>query len=470
MLFADLSLSEVAARDGDFHYGNVPPEIRLEATVSSGIDPTTELPRVLEIIASVCDEFGTTFTYNNIQANESPSRPESLPGVLGRVLLISIHGVPSDFDVDESVLMSQIKIFSAEHIDTMSYEEGGENTQPILLAFRSNASDDEDAESIIQKEIADYGLRDVIHQSTVEGVDKDSFVPSTHIEIDGAMVQTISSPSATHFDTSSVLVFDNLVSESLRGRLLNVIKGNPEYYSELEDGWDDTELGPNPKRWVRGGLMDVVGDSSAENNYTADGNCWGLTDEAIIDICFNEHSAIAEFESILSQLFSDFIVSRLPEAVLGECVSSLTGNAPTHGDIFDYHIDADPLQVPPSPWADVFGRYPNRSNGKPRFMSCLLYLNDEWNGKEWEAPTKFLDPPTQQTYEVMPAPGRCVLMDQDISHQVVAPSLEAGKRPRYSLVWKLILHPKRLEQNMKDLTGGRSWPDPIVIGSAMLSS
>eukprot|EP01082_Thalassiosira_pseudonana_P002207 g1999.t1 g1999 contig11:501762-503174(+) len=470
MLFADLSLSEVAARDGDFHYGNVPPEIRLEATVSSGIDPTTELPRVLEIIASVCDEFGTTFTYNNIQANESPSRPESLPGVLGRVLLISIHGVPSDFDVDESVLMSKIKIFLPSILTACPMGREGKTLSLYCLRFDQMLPMTRmlrvSFKRRLQTMVCEMSFTKVLLKALTRTL---SFLQ--HILKSMGQWYKLSHRRLQHISTqSSVLVFDNLVSESLRGRLLNVIKGNPEYYSELEDGWDDTELGPNPKRWVRGGLMDVVGDSSAENNYTADGNCWGLTDEAIIDICFNEHSAIAEFESILSQLFSDFIVSRLPEAVLGECVSPLTGNAPTHGDIFDYHIDADPLQVPPSPWADVFGRYPNRSNGKPRFMSCLLYLNDEWNGKEWEAPTKFLDPPTQQTYEVMPAPGRCVLMDQDISHQVVAPSLEAGKRPRYSLVWKLILHPKQSEQNMKDLTGGRSWPDPKVIGSAMLSS
>jgi hypothetical protein len=280
------------------------------------------------------------------------------------------------------------------------------------------------------------------------------------------MIQTFDSPGDLHFDTSSVIVLDNLVSESLRQRLLNVVKGLPEDYANDDDQWNDAEFGPNPDRWERGGLVDIVAsDTEQDKDDAVDGSCWGLTPEAIQDLCFNRHSAITEFESTLSQLFTDFTVTRLPEAVFGDSISPLTANAPTNGDSFDYHIDADPLQVPPSPWSDVFGRYPNRSRGKPRFVSCLLYLNEEWE-KEWGAPTRFLDPPTQEEVDIRPKPGRCVVMDQDISHTVVAPNVVAGKRPRYSLVWKLILHPKQVDQDMTDLSCGRSWPKPQIVGSA----
>jgi hypothetical protein len=379
-----------------------------------------------------------------------------------------VHGVPDNFDVGDTELISQIKIYASEQIDgVLSY--GEEQSQPILLAFR-NANSDDSVEDVILKEISDYGLKDAITRSVEEIVcpsddsDQSTFLPSKHIEIDGAFVQTIDSPGQTHFDTSSIIVFDNLVSPSLRKRLLNVVKGNSE---ESKDDWDEAEYGPNPNRWERGGLIDVANDVESEEPKP-DGTCWGLSEDAIEDICFNHHPAIAEFESKLSQVFSDFVVSRLPEAVFGDCISPLTANAPTHGDTFHYHIDADSLQVPPSPWADVFGRYPNRSRGKPRFVSCLLYLNDIWE-PNWGAPTRFLDPPTQETVDIMPMPGRCVIMDQDISHSVVPPTVEAGKRPRYSLVWKLILHPRNSEQNMKQLSCGRVWPDPIVIGSAQQS-
>ena len=151
----------------------------------------------------------------------------------------------------------------------------------------------------------------------------------------------------------------------------------------------------------------------------------------------------------------------------------MTANAPTNGDVFGYHIDADPNITPSSPWTDVYGRYPNRAAGKPRFMSCLIYLDEEWDGDEWGAPTRFVDVPTEDiddlnVYDVKAYPGRCIIMDQDIGHSVVAPNAAAGKRARYSLVWKLILHPKTVGQDMKQLAGGRKsfWPETEYFGSA----
>ena len=106
-------------------------------------------------------------------------------------------------------------------------------------------------------------------------------------------------------------------------------------------------------------------------------------------------------------------------------------------------------------------------------MSCLIYLNDEWDGDLWGAPTRFVDVPTddeldRKVYDVTACPGRCIIMDQDIGHTVVAPIAAAGKRPRYSLVWKLILHPKTTGQDMKQLAGGRKslWPETEYFGSA----
>jgi hypothetical protein len=106
-----------------------------------------------------------------------------------------------------------------------------------------------------------------------------------------------------------------------------------------------------------------------------------------------------------------------------------------------------------APWTDVFGRYFNRVDGKPRFISCLIYLNDSWDQESFGAPTRFFDPPTEEVYEVFPRPGRVVFMDQDITHTVVAPKNAAGKRPRYSLVWKLVLHPRKEGQVMKEPFG-----------------
>ena len=47
-----------------------------------------------------------------------------------------------------------------------------------------------------------------------------------------------------------------------------------------------------------------------------------------------------------------------------------------------------------------------------------------------------------EVLEVQPSPGRVLLMDQDITHAVTSPQPEAGDRPRYSLVLKLVMHPR----------------------------
>jgi hypothetical protein len=50
-------------------------------------------------------------------------------------------------------------------------------------------------------------------------------------------------------------------------------------------------------------------------------------------------------------------VTRLPSATLGDAVLPIAANAPTAADegAFDWHIDADPNLLPPSPWTDYYG-------------------------------------------------------------------------------------------------------------------
>jgi hypothetical protein len=71
-----------------------------------------------------------------------------------------------------------------------------------------------------------------------------------------------------------------------------------------------------------------------------------------------------------------------------------------------------------------------------------VYLNgpQPWT-PGMDAETLFLDPGTGTGVFVRPAPGRVLLMDQDVLHRVSTPSQSAGK-PRYSLVLKLCFYPK----------------------------
>eukprot|EP00977_Amphora_coffeiformis_P010812 scaffold2536_cov169-Amphora_coffeaeformis.AAC.5 len=284
-----------------------------------------------------------------------------------------------------------------------------------------------------------------------------SLTPTAVVQVDGALIQEPGRAEPT-WDTSSILVFDGLVHPDLRRRLAQVVGGDKGL-----SGCHD----PDPRRWERDGLSDRLDGDDSDPASSSSSSSYGLTYEAIQDLCFQHHDAIQEMETILSDLFPQFMVTRLPEAVFGESVSPLTANAPVAGDTFDYHIDADPYMTPPSLWTDVYGRYPNRSHGKPRFVSFLVYLNDEWR-KEWGGPTRFLDVATDTEYSVTPEPGRCVFMDQDVTHSVTAPV--GGNRPRYSLVWKLVLHPRQANQDMRDLAGGRAWPEPTLLGSARRST
>ena len=70
----------------------------------------------------------------------------------------------------------------------------------------------------------------------------------------------------------------------------------------------------------------------------------------------------------------------------------------------------------------------------------MIYLSPDWR-PEWGATTRFLDVSARQVLETRPAPGRVVLLDQDVVHRVSAPTAAAGRRARFSLVLKLVVHP-----------------------------
>lgn len=69
-----------------------------------------------------------------------------------------------------------------------------------------------------------------------------------------------------------------------------------------------------------------------------------------------------------------------------------------------------------SPWRDAFGSYMNRTPGKPRFVTLLLYLDADWPN-EFDGETLFMDCATSTGVFVRPKLGRAILMDQDITHR-----------------------------------------------------
>ena len=103
----------------------------------------------MEIIASVChDEYGLPIDIDIDDIQIIPSIIDSIPGVLGRVLLINVCGVPSsiNFDVEENELISQLKIDLCERIDIEL--QSNNIKQPILLAFQAYSYDTSDNNTI----------------------------------------------------------------------------------------------------------------------------------------------------------------------------------------------------------------------------------------------------------------------------------------------------------------------------------
>ena len=494
---------------------------QVEAILSSGVN-SNDISLIVEIISQECQELGIVSSSSNMISimspaplvSENPNAQLSSPvGTLGRVIICRVsETIPHDIleDLEEGICEQMDWLLCTDDDDkdtdnVVDHPDSPFLNEAVFISFQRDSNvpadllmhdDDIYIQQFVTAKIEEYvrehkmvkPLIRMDEKGTKKGKDDASLIPSIHVEMDGGYVTYPFDASSPLWDSSSLLVFDNLVNNDLRKRLLDVVVGS-------DSDQYDVQNGPDPNRWVRGGLLDVPdadadeseddidhhnnGGNDNDNDTTNDsdddstGAGWGLSDEGLEEICFQTHDAVQEMESILSNLFPDFIVSRLPEVVLGCYVTPMTANAPTAGDVFNYHIDADPNVTPSSPWTDIYGRYPNRAAGKPRFMSCLLYLNNEWDSKKWGAPTRFVDVPTADvddlcTYDVQVSPGRCIIMDQDIGHTVVAPFAAAGKRPRYSLVWKLILHPKIEGQDMKNLAGRRKdmWPDTEYFGSA----
>ena len=453
-------------------------------------DGTNEIELLQDAVINTLYQYSTDDSKeSNISVKVHCVKEESLEeecdalgvhGVLGRVALLDISNLMSSvgISIDDgsrlslNTVMDGIKITISSYVD--EYVQEGLFNQPILLSLTSTRISLEATNySKLRNKLVDHICDEVkLHRLCFPIIGENEqesglprtprkalgISPSFHAKLDGAWVDS-------EWDTSDIYVFDYYLNDSLKRDLRQVLLN--ECGSTNNALWDDSQ-GPNPSRWERGGLDDTFFEGSVDKS---EGSCWGLTADAVDDICFGNHNAIRKFEQQLCYMFPGFKVCKLPESVFGQSISPMTGNAATSIDTFSWHIDADPALVPPSPWADIYGRYPNRKRGKPRFVSCLIYVNDDWSIQKYGAPTRFLDPPTGQELDIDPVPGRILIMDQDITHSVVAPKSAAGMKPRYSLVWKLILHPLCNNQDMtlfcmKDA----GYPDVEYVGSAVTKS
>jgi hypothetical protein len=354
---------------------------------AAGLD-IAEQNHVLKVIESNVKEWlDETLLSTDIMT--FPAATDVLPGATGRVLQLLAKDLVSADECEElAVALSQA-------LDDSLYDPETPLNQPILVSVTNDNVPP--VEAILQQYVDQYRLKETIFQAKANNQQRNAMIPTAYVSMDGCYCQDPWDMNKKFLDTSSLCVFDGLVDKKLVTELRTVLLGTD---------WND-ENGPNPEVWEQAGLTDlpsVSSDASKQSNQS-----FGLSQQAIDRLCNLQHPALEEFERRLALAFPDFYLTRMPEAVLGATISPLTANAPVAGQSFDWHIDADPNLAPPSPWTDVFGRYPNRARGKPRFVSCLVYLNDIWDYDNWGAPTRVIDVATDTAYEIEVKPGRVVL-------------------------------------------------------------
>lgn len=262
-------------------------------------------------------------------------------------------------------------------------------------------------------------------------------------------------------DEGHLVVLDGLLPPEERQQLLDWLTSSGHNHS-----------GPPPQDKWEMSCVDRPGDQET----------WGLQVDVLSLLRERPPAPVVALQARLAALYPEYTVCHMPAQQISDSggadpdsdtpLSSFVGNAVMPGDPCHWHLDADPSAIPPhSPWIHNFGYYHNREPHRPLFVSVLLYLNDAW-AEDFHAETLFLDPETQLGLFVRPAPGRVVLMDQDVAHRISAPSRQAPG-PRYSLVWKLVLVPKATPGAGADdgtttlLSICRpEWGEPVRIGSA----
>ena len=242
-----------------------------------------------------------------------------------------------------------------------------------------------------------------------------------------------------------VVVLDGLVSNTIRSELLGVLLG--EDSAETTDG-------------ARSGGRTRAADAPPSGRWertTVDGEglprTWGLRPALLRRLESHPPACVLEVQSRLARLYPEYHIGRLcpsavqPSGVAGGltdegsyCCTAFVANAAVYGNHFQWHVDADPASLPPSRWLAAHGDYANGTAGKPLLVSLLVYLDAHWQ-REWDAETLFLNDDRGVGLLVQPRPARAVLMHADVLHRVSTPSLGA-RRPRYSLVWKLVFVPK----------------------------
>lgn len=303
------------------------PTVRVAAVC--GLD-SLEMNLAAEIVQHSCHALGFGCDLDKALLLPAANASQKMLGPTGRIVVLQF---PSQVEQDTLEALNEM---IAARVDQDLYSDSPRLQDPFFLRFELNHDEEEDMPSsmsaIIEQAVQEGELRVPLDNqaSDSSAMKSISFLPSQVVQVDGAWIQEPNNQNDDHartWDTSSIHVFDGLVSPNLRKRLAQVIGGGKDLMGKHV---------PDPARWERGGLSDKLldvcnnNDDDDTSSTASSSSSYGLTYEAIEEVCYRPHDAIQEMESIISNLFPDFIVTRLPEAVFGLAVSPLTANGKFH--------------------------------------------------------------------------------------------------------------------------------------------
>ena len=294
------------------------PTVRVAAACSFD---SLEMNLVTDIVQLSCHALGFGCDLDKaLLLPAAAAASQKIHGPTGRIVVLQF---PSQVEQDT---LEALNDMIAARVDQDLYSDSPRLQDPFFLRFELNHDDEEDVSSsmsaIIEQAVQEGELRVPLENRASDNNDMESssFLPSQVVQVDGAWIQEPNNQNDDHtrtWDTSSIHVFDGLVSPDLRKQLAQVIGGGKDLTGKHV---------PDPARWERGGLSDKLLDVFDDDSSSSSSSSYGLTSEAIEELCFQPHDAITEMESIISKLFPDFIVTRLPQAVFGLAVSPLTAN------------------------------------------------------------------------------------------------------------------------------------------------
>ena len=94
-------------------------------------------------------------------------------------------------------------------------------------------------------------------------------------------------------------------------------------------------------------------------------------------------------------------------------------------------------------------------------MNYLIHLDEEWDGDEWGASTCFDYVPTEDISDLNVYDVKVCPYVPGYWAYCGCAKCRCRETACYSLVWKLILHPKIIGQDMKHLASWRKllWPE-----------